>query len=146
MRDYFLSKITTQAKLICKKTLVTNPKPLKTAFKVLKATPKSRYRGVYLIQETNKRFFNGEIFYVGKSTNLCNRIDNGHCSARDSIGNSSLRKKLKKYLPYKDMRKYLYEDCQFIIKEITNYDMATLVESMLIARLRKTCPLLNDSQ
>jgi predicted GIY-YIG superfamily endonuclease len=102
--------------------------------------------GVYFIRcdEKPKR----GIIYVGKTSNLKHRIKD-HLSAgtRDN-GATAFRKKVKKYkkLEYIETTKdWIETNCQFAFIKIDDMDMCLLVESLLIAFLRKRGePLLNS--
>jgi len=119
---------------------------LKKEFKQLKDLEIPKKQGVYIIKEKSNRFFNNQIFYVGKSINLFKRIFRQHNSERDNLSTSVLRRKLhKKGLESHETSKYLKEECLFIIQIIENYDINSVVEDLLIATLReKGKPLINE--
>lgn len=127
-----IKKILKQAQKIAEKTLNKN-------FSKLKELNIPKKRGVYLIK--NKQ---GEIFYVGKSSNLFNRIIFGH-SSKSNDKRSILRVKLnRKGMPYNRIADFLNQ-CSFVYQEIENKDVCSLIEVLLIAYARnKGEPLLND--
>lgn len=117
-------------------------------------------RAVYIIKENNVKFYGGKVFYVGKSTRLGQRLVN-HCR-----GDSNLSNKLGKHLTYSAKRitkhrdgteeeilsyteidEYLNTDCVFSIRIISDFDMLSLVEMLLIKFYRSNgCQLLNESK
>jgi len=123
-------------------------KILNKDFKPLDELDIPKRQGIYIIKEKTSRFFNNKnkLFYIGKSTNLFNRIIRQHISTSDNVAGSILRKKLhKKGLPYNEIRKYLKEECLFITQDIEDFDITALVEDLLIAILRKQGePLINN--
>ena len=121
-----------------------NDKLSKGNFKKLTDLPPPK-QGIYIIKEDSNRLFKGKIFYVGKSTNLLNRIIRQHSSKKDNLANSQLRIKLnKKGMKYDKISDYLNNECSFIIQDINDYDINTIVEDLFIAILRKQGePLLN---
>jgi len=120
-------------------------KRLYKEFKPLKDSEIPKKQGVYIIKEKNNRFFNSKIFYVGKSKNLFNRIIRQHSSEKDNVKNSMLRRTLiKKGLEPHETFKYLNDECLFIVQEVVDYDINSIVEDLLIATLRKKGePLIN---
>ena len=99
----------------------------------------SSKQAVYVIKEQKPRFYDGKVFYVGKSTEL------GYRLVRHFRGDSSLRKKLEKNLPVNEFDNYFNNDCVFATKSISDYDMLGLVETLLIKFYRDCkCPLLNE--
>ena len=120
-------------------------KVLKEKFNDLNDLEIPKKQGIYLIKEKSGRFFNNKIFYVGKSTNLRNRIIRQHSSKRDSVAGSMLRIKLnRKGLKYSQIQNYLTKECLFIIQEIEDFDINSLVENLLIAIFREKEELINE--
>jgi len=115
-------------------------------FKSISRLNVPKNQGVYVIKEKSNRLFKNKIFYVGKSTNLFNRIIKQHSSNKNKIAGSILRIKLnRKGLKYSEIVDYLNKECLFIIQDIRDYDITTLVEDLLIAVLRKRGePLINE--
>ena len=121
---------------------------LKKNFEPLKDLEIPKKQGIYIIKETSNRFFKNRIFYIGKSTNLYNRIIRHTPSRNNNAGRSGsiLRKKLhKRGLSYNEISDYLKNECLFCVQDIKDYDNTALVEDLLIAVLRrKGEPIIND--
>lgn len=91
-------------------------------------------QGVYLIYK------DGKVIYVGKGKNLKRRITNDHLSAEPRDTMSAFRRKVNRFYKIQfgpEMKKWISENCLFVYKEIVDADMCGLVESLLIALLRK---------
>jgi|TARA_B100001971_G_C18099082_1_gene487795 hypothetical protein len=125
--------------VILKKIQEITREVLKIEFKQLKELDIPKQQGVYIIKNIEKN----EIFYVGKSKNLYNRIIKAHIKGELP---SSLREKLNKkgLSNEKELGEYLENNCLFVIKHIEDFDINNLVEDLLISILRKKGePLLN---
>ena len=123
----------------------------KENFKPLLDLDIPKEQGVYIIKENKgikekkMRFFNGDVFYVGISTNLRVRIKYQHNSKSNKVAGSMLRIKLKKKgLKYNEICDYLENYCTFKFLKIEDYDLNSVIEMILIYNYRKSGkPLLN---
>ena len=115
---------------------------LSKEFKPLSQLKVPKKQGVYLIKDKKV----GKIIYVGKSTNLYNRIVIQHNSRKNHVAGSILRIKLNRSgITYDKIADFLQNKCLFVIEEIEDFDVCHLVEALLIAILRKqNQPLLNE--
>ena len=120
---------------------------LRQEFKPLKDLDIPKKQGVYIIKDIKGvHNLKDKIFYVGKSKNIFNRIITQHNSKGDNVSNSILRTKLnRKGLSYNNISEYLENECLFVVWDIEDFDINSLVEDLLIAILRKKKePLLNS--
>ncbi len=94
-----------------------------------------RLQGVYFVYEKK-----GKVIYIGKSRNLKTRLLGEHVSGDNDHSTSNFRRKLsKKYdmLPGQAMKEWIVINCAFAWVEVEDADLTSLVESLLIAYLRK---------
>lgn len=120
-------------------------KILKKEFKSVTEIDIPKSGGIYVIKEKNKKFFNGKIFYVGRTKNLAKRIKN-YTSDSNSLSNAYLKEKLKRRfgLNAREISDYIKFDCVFITEKIEAFDMYDLIEKLLIAVFRREGePLVN---